>query len=113
NPRHLIIWIGPLAVMIAMGTKYWLHDQGWKMILSSLLTAGGMFALIYSDEKIGVFYLMLAGILFIQSEHIKFILITVLLLLSAVFAAYHQYQLKNYPHFLHTFRSNVSQASED
>jgi hypothetical protein len=113
NPRHLIIWIGPLAVSIAMGAKYWLHDQGCKIILSSLLAVGGIFAIIYSDEKIGLFYFILAGILFIRREHIKFALITVLLLLSAAFAAYYQHQLKNYPHFLRTFQSSIFQAAED
>lgn len=112
NPRHLIILIAPLAVCIAVGTKYWLHSLQWKMALALLLILGGGYGLGFGDWKMGLFYVLFAGLIFLKKEKIRFTATAFGLILPVLFSVYYQYQLKNYPRFIQAFRTTALQATD-
>ncbi|MEX2594281.1 MAG: hypothetical protein WD426_16030 [Anditalea sp.] len=112
NPRHFIIMVGPLSVNIALGAKYWLHDQWWKRFITFLLMVGGFYAFALLDWKIGAFHFLFAGFILLRKEKLKYWAMTISLILTVTIAVYHQHQLKNYPHFLKTFQSLVKNSSE-
>ena len=112
NPRHLIILIAPLAVCIAFGSRYWLNSNQWKRILASLLILGGGYSLMFGDWKIGLFYCLFAGLLYIRQERIQFTAMAFCLILPVIFSVFYQHQLKNYPHFTEAFQAQVSRSTQ-
>jgi hypothetical protein len=112
NPRHLIILVAPLSICIALGAKYWLHSLQWKRALALLLSSAGMYSIIFADWKVGLFYILFSGILFLRSRKIQFTAMAFGLVLPVLFSVYYQHQLKNYAHFSQSFRSAALGASD-
>lgn len=112
NPRHLIIVVAPLAVCIALGARHWLYNQRWRNVLAALLAMGSGYPFFFGDWKIGLFYLLFAGLLFLRHEKLKFRAMAFCLIFPAIFSLYYQHQLKNYPHFLKIFQTQVGQATK-
>lgn len=111
NPRHLIILIPPLSVCIALGFRHWHNAIEWKMALALLLAFASGYCLLSGDWKVGLFYLLFAGLLFLKQERILFAAMAAGLLFPVLFSVKYQHQLKNYPHFLEVLRKETSEAS--
>ena len=112
NPRHLIILVAPLSVCIALGSKYWLYSLRWRLALALMLVLAAGYCLLFSDWKIGIFYILFSGMLFLTQENIRYTAMAIGLLLPVLFSVYYQQQLKNYPHFIHAFRDAALRASD-
>ena len=112
NPRHLIILIAPLSICIALGSKYWLHSLQWNRVLSLMLALAGGYCLGFGDWKVGLFYLLFSGLIFLRKGKIQFTALALGLVLPVLFSVYYQHQLKNYPHFIQTFGSVALEASD-
>ncbi len=111
NPRHLIILIPPLSVCIALGFRHWHNAIEWKMALALLLAFASGYCLLSGDWKVGLFYLLFSGLLFLKQERILFAAMAAGLLFPVLFSVKYQHQLKNYPHFLEVLRKETSEAS--
>ena len=108
NPRHLIILVGPLSVLIAIAAGDWLKKPNWKARISTLIALGIFVAFFHDDLKMGA-YLTGMGLLYIfASDHKFFKPAFVLLMIFPVVASiYFQFQTKNYQHFKNQFNQYV------
>ena len=111
NPRHLIILIAPLSVCIALGTKYWLHSLQWKKALALLLASAALYAIVFGDWKVGLFYASFIGLLFLKKGKTQFTAMALGLILPVLLSVHYQRQLKNYPHFIRAFRGAALEAA--
>ena len=111
NPRHLIILVAPLSICIALGSKYWLHSLQWKRALSLMLVLAGGYCFGFGDWKVGLFYLLFSGLIFLRKGKIQFTAMALGLVLPVLFSVLYQHQLKNYPHFTHAFQRIAQEAS--
>ena len=109
NPRHLIILVGPLSVLVAMSAKDWINKPHWKIRISVLIALGIFVGFILKDLKMAA-YITGMGLLFIFfSDHQLFKPAFVLLMIFPVVASiYFQIETKNYPHFKEQFNQYVS-----
>ncbi|MDN3667803.1 hypothetical protein QWY93_00410 [Echinicola jeungdonensis] len=109
NPRHLIIFIGPLSANIALGSQDWLKNAFWKNLCSLLIFIGAIIIL-FSDLKMAAFYGAIALVLFLVPSQFKWISFAVLLIIPSILAANYQKSLKNYPHLKEEFQKLADQS---
>lgn len=104
NPRHLIILIGPLSVLIAMGAANWIESKTWLKWMGNLFILGAGLALLLPDFKISA-YLLAFGLVvsFLKKPKLKIIPIALLLFVPVLASIRHQEQVKNYNHFIKAF----------
>ncbi|MCL6258857.1 hypothetical protein M3O96_07160 [Aquiflexum sp. TKW24L] len=108
NPRHLIILVGPLSVLVAMGAKGWLKEPDWKIRISVLIALGVFVAFLLNDLKMGA-YLTGMGMFYVFASENKFFkpVFVLLMIIPVVASFYFQVQTKNYSHFKNNFNQYV------
>jgi len=108
NPRHLIILVGPLSVLIAMGSAYWMGDKTWILRIGVLFFIGSGIAILLLDFKIAAHLLAFGLVLvFLKPSKLKITAIAILLLIPILASIVHQGQIKNYSHFIKNFKNTV------
>ncbi|MFC5623460.1 hypothetical protein [Algoriphagus winogradskyi] len=107
NPRHLIILVPILSMLIAMGWKEWKNSQNWKIFLIALLLLGVGISLIQMDLKMAFFNLALAAGVWFSNLKIFPIFMGVILIAPAIIAIPYQQKLKQYEHLINTLRTET------
>ncbi|ERM81222.1 hypothetical protein P872_20260 [Rhodonellum psychrophilum GCM71 = DSM 17998] len=108
NPRHLIVLIGPLSVLIAMGVSDWMSNKIWINWLSILFILGAAIALWLHDFKMSGYLLAFGlAVFFLKTTKQKTVAIAILLLLPVLASIRHQGQIKNYNHFIKAFNETI------
>jgi hypothetical protein len=96
NPRHLIILIPILSLLIALGWQEWKNSGKWKLYLIALLLLGTAISLFQMDLKMVAFNLALAmGVRFANLKYYP-VFILLILLAPALIAIPYQQKLKQY-----------------
>ena len=98
NPRHLIILIPILAMLVALGWEYWLHHRKLKIGMIALLLIGTAISLADLDLKMAAFNFGMA--LTVQFSALKFqrVFLALILVIPACLAIPYQQNLKQYPY---------------
>ncbi|MFD2037482.1 ArnT family glycosyltransferase [Belliella marina] len=115
NPRHLIILIPILAVLIGYGCKYWLENDVAGVYWGIGVLQGAVIGLLVGDFKNGLFLLVFGLVMILLGGKflwLKKTAICCMLLAAVVFSFSYQRQLKNYPHFIHQFESAIDTSQE-
>jgi len=113
NPRHLIIIVPILSMLIALGWKEWKNLGKWKIYLVGLLLLGTGISLVQMDLKMAIFNFALAmGVRFSNSKfHPSYI--GLILLVPACIAIPYQQKLKQYPALISTLKAEVQSADNE
>ncbi|MEP0712934.1 MAG: hypothetical protein ABJC55_13535, partial [Algoriphagus sp.] len=100
NPRHLIILVPILSMLIALGTKEWINSKNWKNYLTLLLLVGVGVSLTQLDLKMAGFNLAL--VLGIQLANLKSfpLYLSLTLTAPAILAIPYQQNLKQFDNLI-------------
>ncbi len=104
NPRHLIILVPMLSMLIALGWNKWKYSGRWKIYMVSLLLLGTGISLVQMDLKMAVFNLALA--MGVRFSNLKFypVFVVLILVVPALIAIPYQQKLKQYDLLIKTLR---------
>lgn len=108
NPKHLIILVGSLSVLMALGIKDWIKEPNWKIKVIALAGLGFFIAILHNDVTMGAYITGVGLFYIVASEHKFFKPVFVLLMLLPVIASiYFQVHTKNYAFFKNQFNQYV------
>lgn len=102
NPRHLIILVPLLSMLIAMGWNEWKNSRKWKMYLIALLILGTGISLVQMDLKMSAFNLVLATGVWFSNWKFYPIFVTLILVAPTLIAIPYQKKLKQYEILVNT-----------
>ncbi|PZX56828.1 hypothetical protein LV84_01954 [Algoriphagus ratkowskyi] len=107
NPRHLIILVPILSILIALGWNDWKKSKKWKIYLIGLLLLGTGISLIQLDLKMAVFHLALT--MGVRFANLKFypIFVALVLIAPALIAIPFQQKLKQYDTLIETLNNEA------
>ncbi|MCH7412405.1 hypothetical protein MM213_02835 [Belliella sp. R4-6] len=115
NPRHLIILIPVLAVLIGFGWKYWLEKRASSTYIGVTILLGALIGFFLGDYKNGAFLLVFGcALLFIGKSKLwlKKTTISAMLLIAVILSFHYQKQLKNYPKFMQELQAAVASPDQ-
>ncbi|MDN3204563.1 hypothetical protein [Algoriphagus sediminis] len=112
NPRHLIILIPILSVLIVFGWQVWQSSKKWKYGLSAAILIGVMIAIILKDWKMAAFHVAFIPIVWLPKPKIKFAFLALLLITPTILAIPYQKNLKGYSDLLSTL-DEITQPKEN
>jgi hypothetical protein len=100
NPKHLLILVGPLSVLVALRGKEWIKEPNWKTKVTALAGLGFFIAFLHNDITMGA-YITGVGLFYIVASGYKFFkpVFVLLMLLPVIASIYFQVNTKNYPYF--------------
>ncbi|WP_192349863.1 hypothetical protein [Algoriphagus sp. Y33] len=110
NPRHLIILIPILAMLIALGWKEWLSDGKWRFRIMGLLTMGTVIGIVQTDWKMAGFQLALVVAVFVYRTKFQSIVFAGILAAPALMAIPYQQNLKQYNFMIETLSKEVQSS---
>ena len=110
NPRHLIILVPILCLLIAIGWKKWQTSLRARFWMMGLLILGAAISLVQLDWKMAGFQIALLGVVYAYRFKFQAIIIAVILLAPAILAIPYQKNLKQYTSLIQTL-SNEAQAT--
>lgn len=113
NPRHLIILVPILSLLIAMGWKEWKNSRKWKVYLIALLLVGTAISLIQMDLKMALFNLALATGVWFSNLKIYPIFMVIILVAPALIAIPYQQKLKQYDHLIKTLGEETQYTNSE
>lgn len=102
NPRHLIIIMPILSVLIAIGWKEWRNSGKWKIYFIGLLLLGTGISLMQMDLKMAVFNAVLLVPVLLRNQKLQLISLLLILILPAIYSIYFQQNLKQYDNLIKT-----------
>lgn len=112
NPRHLIILIPLLSVLIALGWNEWKNSSKWKMYLIALLLLGTGISLVQMDLKMAAFNLALALGVWFSNWKFYPVLFTLTLIAPALLAIPYQQKLKQYDLLINTLNKETQASNK-
>jgi len=112
NPRHLIILVPLLCLLIALGWKKWQTSIRARLWMMGLLSLGAAFSLVQLDWKMAGFQLALVGAVYAYRFKFQAIIIAAILLAPALLAVPYQKNLKQYSSMIETL-SSESQSTNN
>ncbi|MCH7396497.1 hypothetical protein MM236_00795 [Belliella sp. DSM 107340] len=115
NPRHLIILIPILAVLIGFGWKYWLEKNVSSTYFGIAILLGAAIGFIVGDYKNSAFLIVFGcALIFIGKSKLwlKKSLICCMLLIAVILSFQYQRQLKNYPKFMQELQTAVASPDQ-
>ncbi|TVP51689.1 MAG: hypothetical protein EA341_04720 [Mongoliibacter sp.] len=105
NPRHLVILVPVLAVMISFGFTEW---KTYKLWTFALLLLGALISLAVLDYKMALYLIVFASVfIFWHNKKLIQLVIPVLLLGPVLMSIYYQKEKKNYNHFKSTLNNTI------
>ncbi|SFT49331.1 4-amino-4-deoxy-L-arabinose transferase [Algoriphagus locisalis] len=107
NPRHLIILVPILSVLIALGWNKWKYSTKWRFGIIGLLGFGVAISLLQMDWKMAGFQLALFAAAYMYNYKFQHLLISVILLAPAIIAIPYQRKLKQYNNMTETLSSEL------
>ncbi|MEB2775253.1 hypothetical protein SYJ56_08030 [Algoriphagus sp. D3-2-R+10] len=110
NPRHLIILIPILAMLIALGWKEWLSSGKWRIRIMGLLAMGAVISITQMDWKMAGFQLALVGAVSIYHSKFQPIVFAGILIAPALLAIPYQKNLKQYNFMIETLSKEVQSS---
>lgn len=112
NPRHLIILIPILSMLIALGWKEWRSNAKLKIWMITLLLIGTAISLASMDLKMAAFNFGLA--ILVRFSQLKFqpVLLSLILVIPACLAISYQKKLKQYEEMISSL-SKETQSSDN
>ncbi|MCE7056147.1 hypothetical protein LZF95_15800 [Algoriphagus sp. AGSA1] len=110
NPRHLIIFIPILAMLIALGWYHGVHSYQLKKWMAGLLLFGVIISLFSQDLKMAAFNFALA--ILAGYSHLRFqpVLVAICLIAPACLAIPYQQKLKQYPFLIKTLSEETDRS---
>ncbi|WP_439487264.1 hypothetical protein [Algoriphagus sp.] len=113
NPRHLIILIPILAMLISIGWNHWLHSPKLKIWMAGLLLVGVIISLFSQDFKMAAFNLALA--ILVYCSHLRFqpVVLAICLVAPACLAIPYQQRLKQYPSLIKTLSEEADKSGNE
>lgn len=115
NPRHLIILVPVLAVLIGLGTSYWLDKRKTRNITVVMILLGSLLGMAIGDWRQAVFLSVFASVLWsreIWKSSFQKAMLVLLLIIPAIYSARYQHQLKGYDHFISSLEEVVGSGHE-
>ena len=115
NPRHLIILVPVLAVLIGLGSTDWLAHRKTRNMTVAMILLGAILGIVIEDLKQAVFLSVFAGILWsreIWKGVLQQVVLVLLLIVPALYSAHYQHELKGYDHFIHSLNEVVGSGQE-
>ena len=114
NPRHLIILIPILSMLIALGWQEWKNSGKWKIYLITLLLVGTGISLFQLDLKMAAFNLTLAMGVRFSNLKLYPAFIALILIAPALIAIPYQQNLKQYTVLIDTLHteSQITDSKE-
>ncbi|AFL85686.1 hypothetical protein Belba_3174 [Belliella baltica DSM 15883] len=115
NPRHLIILVPLLAVLIGLGASSWLDDPKTRNITVAMILVGSFLGMAIGDWKQAVFLSVFASVLWsrdIWKGTFQQAILVILLVVPAIYSARYQHQLKGYDHFKNSLEDALRSEEE-
>lgn len=107
NPRHLIITVPILCVLISFGWKEWQTSKRWRTWILGLLALGVVISLAQMDWKMAGFQLALVGAVSIYYSKFQPIVFVGILVAPAFLAIPYQKNLKQYESLIETLSKEI------
>ncbi|PZX54853.1 hypothetical protein [Algoriphagus chordae] len=107
NPRHLIIIVPLLCMLIVIGWNEWQISRKWRIWIMGLLALGAAISLLQLDWKMAGFQLALVAAVYSYQSKFQAFFIGIILLAPALLAIPYQKNLKQYPSMIETLSSEA------
>lgn len=115
NPRHLIIFIPILAILIGLGFQSWLQSTNVRKMVIGLILLGALIAVTVGDYKqaafLGAFAFVLVCSTFVTTKQL-FLAFSLLLLIPVFLSVRYQERLKGYDQFMNTFNAVLDEKTD-
>ncbi|MEB2780076.1 hypothetical protein U3A58_06705 [Algoriphagus sp. C2-6-M1] len=111
NPRHLIIIVPILCLLISIGWKEWQYSRKWRCWIMGLLGLGAIISLMQADWKMTAFQLALVGAVYVYHFKFQAIIFAGILLTPALIAIPYQKNLKQYERMIKTLTNEIQRTS--
>ncbi len=102
NPRHLIILVPVLSVLIVFGWPVWQSSKKWRMGLTIAMLLGVLIGVILSNWKMAIFNVAFIPIIWVQIPRLKLAFLAIILVTPTILAIPYQRNLKEYHNLLYT-----------
>lgn len=111
NPRHLIILVPVLAVLIAYGFSEW---QGLKNWIFGFILFGALISIFIGDYKMTAYLLVFAfAFFFFLQKPLLQIILPLLLIAPVILSVVYQHQNKNFTYFKYTLNNHVKNLKNE
>ncbi|MDR7128281.1 hypothetical protein J2X69_000609 [Algoriphagus sp. 4150] len=110
NPRHLIILIPILAMLIALGWNEWQNSKKWRMYIIALLAFGAIISSAQMDWKMAGFQLALVVAVVVYHTKFQPIVFAGILVAPALLAIPYQQNLKQYDFMIETLTKEIQSS---
>lgn len=96
NPRHLIIMVPIMSLLVAFGWNSWFNSKKWKTYLTILNVIGILISVFNVDFKQSLFLSLFLFLIWLSKRKLQFALLTIILLAPALYSICYQKELKQY-----------------
>lgn len=96
NPRHLIIMVPMMALLVAFGWNSWFYSKKWKTVLTILNVIGLLISVFNVDFKQCLFLTLFLILIWFSKRKLQFAFLTIILVAPALYSIYYQKELKEY-----------------